>query len=325
MFDVKGGLRQECVMTPWIFNLYIGDIVRRMNREGKGAKLRNGGEHEEVNVLLFADDTVIIAESEEELRELVSEFERECEMKGLKVNIGKTKTMKVGEERMDNREILDLRIRGEGVENVRKFKYLGVELMENGGMEEEVEHRMAEASRVIGALREIFKKGVSREVKMRLYESIFVPTVLYGCESWVLNAKVRKKIEVVEMRILRDIANVRRIDRIRNARVREMCGCSASLEGIMERRILVWFGHVTRMNQERLVKYVMGAEVGGERGVGRPRKRWLDGVKEIIEEMGFSLEICEEFAEDRQGWRNGIYEEMKRREQVLGRMVRVGA
>ena len=325
MFDVKGGLRQGCVMSPWLFNLYIEEVVRGMNREGKGAKLMNRGEGTEVNVLLFADDTVMLAESEDELKELVVEFERECEMNGLKINIGKTKTMKIGEGGMGNRELLDIRIRGESVGSVDKFKYLGVELMENGGMKEEIEHRVSEGSRVTGGLREIFKKGVSREVKMRLYESIFVPTVIYGCESWVLNAKVRKKVEVVEMRILRDIANVRRIDRIRNARVREMCGCNASLVGVMEKRILVWFGHMTRMNQERIVKNVLGADIRGGRGVGRPRKRWLDGVKEIIEELGMTLEICEELAEDREGWRNGVYEEMKRREQVLGRMVMVGA
>ena len=116
---------------------------------------------------------------------------------------------------------------------------------------------------MVGALREIFKKGVSMEVKMKMYESVLLPTVTYGCEAWVLNVKVKKKIGVLEMRVLREIAGVRRVDRVRNTRVRNMCGSSISLVGLVERKILWWFGHLIRMNRSRLVKGVFGGEIEG--------------------------------------------------------------
>lgn len=58
---------------------------------------------------------------------------------------------------------------------------------------------------------------------MKLFDCIFVPTVLYGCETWALNSKMKKRIEVLEMKGLRDICGVKRRDRIRNVRIRAVC------------------------------------------------------------------------------------------------------
>ena len=206
------------------------------------------------------------------------------------------------------------------MERERKFRYLGVDLLENGSMDGEIDHRLAEGNRVMGALREIFKKGVSRDVKMKLYESVFIPTITYGCEAWVMNAKVRKKIEVLEMRVLREIACVRRVDRVRNTRIRNMCGSSVSLVGLVERRILRWFGHLIRMNEDRLVKRIMMWEIEGGRGRGRRGKRWADGVKEIVRELGLFWEGDVELEEDRKGWRDLVGGGIERREGVLGRI-----
>ena len=97
LFEVKGGLRQGCVMSPWLFNLYLDDVIKGMNVDGRGVRIKYKGEEEELSVLLFADDGLLIAETEEKLGELVEEFRRECEQKGLRVNVNKTKVMRVGE------------------------------------------------------------------------------------------------------------------------------------------------------------------------------------------------------------------------------------
>ena len=79
---VNVGLRQGCVMSPWLFNVYIDGVVRKVNVRviGKGPELlsANGGRFE-INQLLFADDTALVADSEEKLCTLVSEFGRVCE------------------------------------------------------------------------------------------------------------------------------------------------------------------------------------------------------------------------------------------------------
>ena len=95
-FPVNVGLRQGCVMSPWLFNVYMDGVVREINITvlGKGLELLsvNGGRYEK-NQLLFADDTALVADSEEKLGRLVSEFGRICERRKLRVNVSKNKVM----------------------------------------------------------------------------------------------------------------------------------------------------------------------------------------------------------------------------------------
>src|ERR1044072_9779319 len=95
-FAVGVGLRQGCVMSPWLINVLMDGVVRGMEREGKGIRLRSGERDWEVSVLLLADDAVLVAESGENLRMLVKEFVRKCASKGLRVNSTKSKVMRIG-------------------------------------------------------------------------------------------------------------------------------------------------------------------------------------------------------------------------------------
>src|SRR5215469_12641453 len=100
MFEVKVGLRQGCVMSPWLFNLYMDSVVREVKREcgedDLDLKRINGGGLWRVNVLLFSDDTVLLGESKESLQRLVTVFNRICMKKKLSVNREKSKVMRVG-------------------------------------------------------------------------------------------------------------------------------------------------------------------------------------------------------------------------------------
>ena len=92
-FPVRVGLRQGCVM-PWLFNLYIDGVVREVNARvlGRGLKLVDGNDSEwELNQLLLADDTVVLAGSERKLCQLVTEFGRVCERRKLRVNVGRVR------------------------------------------------------------------------------------------------------------------------------------------------------------------------------------------------------------------------------------------
>ena len=96
-FPVNVGLRQGCVMSPWLFNVYMDGVVREVNVRvlGKRCELlsANGGKFG-INQLLFADDTARVADSEEKLCRLVSEFGIVCERRKLRVNVGKSKVMR---------------------------------------------------------------------------------------------------------------------------------------------------------------------------------------------------------------------------------------
>ena len=124
-FPVRVGLRQGCVMSPWLFNLYIDGVVRDVNARvlGKGLKLVDCNDNKcELNQLLFADDTVVVADSGRKLCQLVTEFGRVCERRKLRVNVGKSK---VRCTRNEDGARLNVMLNGEALEEVAQFKYLG--------------------------------------------------------------------------------------------------------------------------------------------------------------------------------------------------------
>ena len=306
-FSVKVGLRQGCVMSPWLFNLYIDGVVREVNARvlGRGLKLTDSNENEwEMNQLLFADDTVVVADSEEKLCQLVSEFGRVCKRRKLKVNVGKSKVMRCRRREDDTR--LNVMLDGEVLEEVDQFKYLGSIISANGGVEADVSHRVSEGSKVLGAVNGVIRnRGLGMNVKKVLYEKVIVPTVTYGSELWGMKEKERKKLNVFEMRCLRSMCGVSRWDRIRNEVVRERTGVRKELADRVDENVLRWFGHVERMDDERLLKKVVDARVDGRRARGRPSFVWRDGVKKALNGR-MSIREAKERARNRNEWRRMV-------------------
>ena len=106
---------------------------------GKGLELlsANGGRFE-INLLLFADDTALVADSEEKLGRLLSEFGRVCERRKLRVNVGKSKVMRCS--RYGNGDRMHVLLNGEPLEEVDYFKHVGSQVAEDGGCERDVVH-----------------------------------------------------------------------------------------------------------------------------------------------------------------------------------------
>ncbi len=113
-------------MAPWLFNVYMDGVVREVNARvlGREAELVGvNGENWELSQLLFAYDTALVADSEEKLRSLVTEFGRVCDRRKLRVIVGKSKVIKV--VRNVNNAIMgmDVGLGGERLEEVECFKY----------------------------------------------------------------------------------------------------------------------------------------------------------------------------------------------------------
>ena len=261
------------LFSPWL-NVFLDSVIGGMDRERRGVRMKLDNDEWWVNVLLFADDAAIVADTEEELCYLVKQFERMCDDKGLKINPGKSKVMKLRKLIEEEQWVGHVELGGELLESVDVFRYLGMDIEEGGGVMTEVNHRLNEGAKVLGGLRKLWGKGnLSREVKVKLFESVWVPSVMYGSGSWVLSNKVRKRVEVAEMKGLRFICGIRRLDKVRNVRVREMCGWKKSAVERVEHNGLKWFEHVCRMDNERLAKRVWLSEMEGIKGRGRPKLR----------------------------------------------------
>ena len=111
---------------------------------------------------------------------------------------------------------------------------------------------------------------IQRSKKRELYERVVIPTVVYGSETWSLSTLESRKIELFEVMCLRNICGIRRLDRVRNAIIRERWGCELGVLERNERNVLKLFGHFERMGEERLSKRVYRENVVKNNGRRRP-------------------------------------------------------
>ncbi len=142
-FNVEVGVKQGCVMSPWLFSIYMDGCTREMKVGvwDSGARLNVRGVEQPVVVGLYADDTVLLAESEGIHQRIVDEFDRVCKRRKFKVNAGKSKVMVFERARVGSEAILGCKIwlGKEKMEKVNEFRYLGTILCKHGSMEGEKE------------------------------------------------------------------------------------------------------------------------------------------------------------------------------------------
>ena len=146
-------------------------------------------------------------------------------------------------------------------------------------------------------------KGLSIGCTSVLHESMLLPVLMYGSEAMVWNPKYRSKVQAVQMDNLRSVLGGRRIDKMRNERIREMCGVEREMNERINESLLRWFGHMERMDESRLVKRMHSSECEGSKPVGRPKKRWIESVTKCLRERNVDLEEARGMVSNRNVWR----------------------
>ena len=138
-----------------------------------------------INHLRYADDTTLMAESEEELKSLLMKVKEESETVGLKLNIQKTKIMASG-------PITSWEIYGKTVETVADFIFLSSKITADGDCSHEIKRLLLLGRKVMTNLDSIFKsRDVTLPTKVRLVKAMVFPVVMYGCESWTVKKAER--------------------------------------------------------------------------------------------------------------------------------------
>ena len=134
-----------------------------------------------------------------------------------------------------------------------------------------------------------------------------VLTALYGAEALGMRSAERRKVNVLEIKSVRSLVGVSRMDRVRNEEVRRRAGIERELASRADQRVLRWFRHVERMDEYRIARRVLMAEVSGERVRGRPRLGWMDGVKVALGNRGMTVKAARQCAVDRKEWRSLVH------------------
>ena len=199
-----------------------------------------------------------------------------------------------------------LRVGEEVLPQVKEFKYLGVLFTSEGRMGREMDRRIGAASAVMRTLYRsvVAKRELSRKAKLSIYRSIYVPTLTYGHELWVVTERTRSRIQAAEMSFLRRVAGLTLRDRVRSTDIREELGVEPLLLHV-ERSQLRWFGHLIRMSPGRLPLEVFRARPTGRRPRGRPRARWRDYISLLAwERLGIPQGELEGVAGVKDVWRS---------------------
>src|SRR5574341_1323444 len=235
-FQIGKGVRQGCILSPCLFNLYAEYIMRNAGLKETQAGIKIAGRN--INNLRYADDTILMAESEEELKSLLMKVNVESEKVGLKLSIQNTKIMASG-------LVTSWQIDGETLETVSDFIFGGSKITADGDCSHEIKRCLLLGRKVMTNLESIFKsRDITLPTKVHLVKATVFPVVMCGCESWTIKKPEHQRIDAFELRCWRRLLRVPWTTRRSNQSILKEISPEYSLEGLMLKLKLKYFGHL---------------------------------------------------------------------------------
>ena len=180
------------------------------------------------------------------------------------------------------------------IDLVRSFSYLGTVVKGNDTLEEEIRERIDKANKAFHANKTLFKSNLaSRKSNLKLYWSVIRPTVVYGCETWVLKERIIQKLSVFERKLFRPTKEANAIWRIKTNELDELIKHRNIINYVKSLR-LSWFGHIKRMPEISIVNRIYKWKPF----TGRPKSRWEDDVRNDLKKIKWA-----EQDQDRLKWK----------------------
>jgi hypothetical protein len=213
---------------------------------------------------------------------------------GLEVNAEKTKYMVMYRDQNTGQN-KNVQMGNIFFETVEQLKYLETTLTNQNSVQEEIKSRLKSGNACYHSVQNLLSSSLlSKNVKIKIYRSIMLPVVLYGCESWSLTLREDCRLRVFENKVLRRIFGPKRDEvtgewrRLHNKELYALYS-SPSIIRVVKSRRLRWAGHVARMGERRGAYRALVGKPEGRRPLGRPRRGWRNSIKTNLREVERSI------------------------------------
>ena len=204
----------------------------------------------------------------------------ESEKFGLKLNIQKNKIMA-------SSPVTSCQTDGETMETVTDFLSLGSKITADGDHNHEIRRRLLLGRKAITYLDSILKsRDITLQTNIYLFQAMVFPAVMYGCESWTIKKAEHRGTDAFALRCWRRLLRVPWTPRRSNHSILKEFGPRCSLDGLMLKLKLQYFGHLIR-GTDSLEKMLMQGKIEGKRRRGRQKMRWFDGIIDL-KDLSFS-------------------------------------
>ena len=239
---IKRGVRQGCILSPCLFNIYTEYLIREALEDGEGINI-NG---QNITNIRYADDTIILAESEQQLQHMIDKLDATCEQYGMAMNAKKTKTMIV--EKTPEKQC-EVNVKGQRLTQVKQYKYLGTKIEHTGQWKTEVAQRINQAKIAFWKKATILKSNISMKTRIRILMCYVFSVLSYGCETWTYSKAIDHKINAFEMWCYRRMLRISwtshtrqwHIDVLQKIGVKE-----TTMLNTLKNRKLSYAGHIMR-------------------------------------------------------------------------------
>ncbi len=275
-FTTVSGVRQGCLLSAIIFLIVLDEVLRRsLDGKRRGIQWRLTEHLEDLD---YADDIVLLSHNFKDMQAKLKDLVEESQKVGLRVNIEKTKDLRV-----NSRKTEAFKIGEEAIERVDDFLYLGSKIDENGGTLLDIQQRMNKARGAFSRLKNVWRaKNISLPLKIKLFNACVKSVLLYGCETWFVTSKTTQKLQAFVNRCLRNILGIWWPEIISNQELWERTGQS-DINVEIKRRKYGWIGHTLRKSENEICHSALEWNPQGKRSRGCPKATWR---RTVLKECG---------------------------------------